>query len=156
MYDIWLDDPQGVVKFVGDLIPHLHGRGIAQPATGIGVTRDGVLVGGFAYNNWQPEKGTIEASAAATDRRWLTPHTLYHLHAYAFDGLGCQMIVTQTSATFTHLLRMHETYGYKLHTIPRLFGRDHDGVITTLTVEDWRASRFTRAYIERISAHGQE
>lgn len=154
MFDVYLDDPKRVVEFVAARIEHFYGRPFPDNATGIGVTRDGDLIGGFVYANWHPEHGTIEASAASDDKRWLTRHTLFHLHAYPFLSLGCQMIVTQTSATFTDLLREHCAYGYKTHTIPRLFGRDHDGVITRLTFEDWHASPFTQSYLRRINPNG--
>jgi hypothetical protein len=38
--------------------------------------------------------------------------------------------------------RIARAYGSKQVTVPLLFGSTEDGIISTLTIEDWRANRF--------------
>jgi len=40
------------------------------------------------------------------------------------------------------VLRIMAAVGFSLHHIKRLGGRDRDGVVGTLTVEDWEASKY--------------
>ena len=40
------------------------------------------------------------------------------------------------------VLRIMAAVGFSLHAIKRLGGRDRDGVVGTLTVEDWENSRY--------------
>lgn len=138
-----------VAKLVASLIP-AAARGFGTDFTAIGVDHEGVLVGGFVFHNWSPEAQVIEISHAGTDRRWLSRRTLYAAFSYVFDGIGCQMAIAQTPARLKHAVRIARAYGFRQVTIPRLFGRGEDGIISTLTVEDWRANGF-----HKENAHGQ-
>lgn len=138
-----------VAKLVARLIPAAAG-GFGANFTAIGVDRDGVLVGGFVYSNWSPEAGTIEISYAGIDRYWLTRPVLHAAFSYVFDGIGCQMAVAQTPVHLKHAVRIARAYGFRQVIIPRLFGRHEDGVISTLTAEDWRSNGFHKEH-----RHGQ-
>jgi hypothetical protein len=140
---------EAVVALVGSLIP-AAARGFGSDFTAIGVDHGGELVGGFVFTGWSPEAGTIEISYAGTNRRWLTRRTLYAAFSYIFDGVGCQMAIARTPASLMHGVRIARAYGFKQVTIPRLFGRGEDGIISTLTVEDWRMNGF-----HKENAHGQ-
>jgi hypothetical protein len=35
-------------------------------------------------------------------------------------------------------------FGYMLIKVPRMYGRDRDGVLALLTVEDWAENKFNR------------
>ncbi|MGE0238409.1 MAG: GNAT family N-acetyltransferase [Parvibaculaceae bacterium] len=131
-----------VTHFVASLIPRCRERGFPDGSTAIGVAKDDRLVGGFVFSNWSPEAGTIEISFAGMDRRWLSRAILYAAFSYVFDQLGCQMAISQTPAGLTHAVRICKAYGFKQVTVPRLFGRDEDGIVSTLTAEDWRANGF--------------
>lgn len=100
------------------------------------------LIGGIYYHDYDPEAGVIEMSAAAIDKRWLTRKTLYGLFAYPFIGLGCQLVAARHSANDTALARVFRAYGFHQVVIPRLFGRDEDAIISTLTKEAWLANKF--------------
>lgn len=132
-----------VARFVASLIPHCRERGFGE-CVAIGVERNGQLVGGFVFNEWSPEFGVIELSFAGTHRRWLTRPVLYGMFSYVFNELGCQMACSRTPASLRHAVRICRAYGFKQVTVPRLFGRDDDGIISTLTVEDWRRNGFHR------------
>jgi hypothetical protein len=139
-----------VARFVAARIPHCAERGFGE-CIAIGVMRDDGLVGGFVFHDWSPEAGVIELSFAGTDKRWLTRPVLYGMFSYVFDDIGCQMACSRTPASLTHAVRIAAAYGFKQVIVPRLFGCDEDGIISTLTVEDWRANGF-----HKENAHGQE
>lgn len=135
-----IGEDKGVARFVAGLIT--FERGDFGECVGIGVDRDGELIGGFVFHNWSPDAGVIEVSFAGIDGRWLTRPVLHGVFSYAFDQLGCQMVCSRTPATLRRAARIARAYGFKQVTIPRLFGRTEDGIISTLTVEDWRANGF--------------
>ncbi len=138
-----------VAAFVASRIPLCAVRGFNQ-CTAIGVARDERIVGGFVFHDYAPECDVIEMSFASSDRRWLTRSILYHVFSYVFDDLGCQMACARTPAGRGPVLRMARAYGFKQVRVPRLFGRREDGVISTLTVEDWKSNGF-----HKENAHGQ-
>ncbi|MGE0147464.1 MAG: N-acetyltransferase [Parvibaculaceae bacterium] len=139
-----------VAAFVASLIPFCAARGFGECAA-LGVARRGRLVGGFVFHDYAPEFGVVELSFAAADRRWLTRPVLYAAFSYVFDGLGCQMACSRTPAGLGHAVRICRAYGFRQQRVPRLFGRGEDGILSTLTVEDWRANGF-----HKENAHGQE
>ena len=110
---------------------------------GFGVIDDnGRLVAGWVWHNWSPEAATLEFSGSALSPRWMTREILHRIFSYAFDQVGCQMVVTRNSASNTRLHRQLARFGFDRFDIPRLFGRDEDGVVFTLTDDQWRASDF--------------
>jgi hypothetical protein len=138
-----------VARFVASLIPHCRERGFGE-CTAIGVADADRLVGGFVFSDWSPEAGVIELSFAGIDKRWLTRPVLYGMFSYVFDEIGCQMACSRTPASLGHAVRICKAYGFKQVTIPRLFGRGENGIVSTLTVEDWRSNGF-----HKENAHGQ-
>jgi len=138
------DHPNEVCAFVADMIPHIGGRSFgAAAAIGV-IDENGRLIAGLVYNNYDPVSATIEISGASIDRRWLTRGTIARMYQYPFVQCGCQMIYQRTPADNEHLLRMLAVYDYTFLKVPRMFGRDRDGVLCTLTIEDWQANRFNR------------
>jgi hypothetical protein len=131
-----------VARFVSDHIT-FGGNGGFAPCTAMGVANDeDFLVGGFVFHNYEPEIGVIEVSFAGTTRHWLTRPILYAAFSYVFNQLGCQLACSRTPASLRHACRIARAYGFKQVLVPRLFGRDEDGIISTLTVDDWRANGF--------------
>lgn len=119
--------------------------------TAIGVAQDRRLVGGFVFHNYRPSAGVIEVSFASSRRRWLSRPLLYAAFSYVFDELACQLAVARTPVSLAHALRIARAYGFSQVTVPRLFGRHEDGVISTLTAEAWRSNGF-----HKENAHGQK
>jgi RimJ/RimL family protein N-acetyltransferase len=115
--------------------------------TAIGVTDGARLVGGFVFHNYNPKTGVIEISFAGNDRRWLTRPVLYAAFSYVFDQLGCQLAVARTPAGLKNAVRIIRAYGFEQVTVPRLFGRSMDGIISALTAEAWRANGFHKEHI---------
>ena len=137
------DKTEIVAPFVASLIPECRERGFGACST-IGVLdRDGYLIGGLVYRNWCPEVGTIEMSGAAIpSTNWLSRRTIQIMYDYPFYQVGCQMLIKTTMADNEPVLRISAAVGFTFHTIKRLGGRGRDGVVATLTVEDWEQSRY--------------
>jgi hypothetical protein len=112
----------------------------------IGIVNGNELIAGIVYFNHMPAPiDTIEMSIEALPRqRWLTRTTLDLMFQYPFLQCGCQMLITKTSAKSEHVLRMLAAMGFALILVPRSGGRNEDGVVATLTVEDWMAGKFFR------------
>lgn len=149
-----------VSDFVAALIPHCR-RGFG-PCKTIGVIEgpwDGErsLIAGIVYHNFDPEAGIIEISGAALPHKyWLTRRTLERMYAYPFLQCGCQMVAQRTPADDVRLLGILAAYGYDLITVPRLFGRNRDGVLCTLTREAWIANRFNKRLRQHLEQQQQE
>lgn len=130
-----------VEKFVAERVPGCPDGFGASRSIGI-IDNDGLLVAGWCFHGWNPHAGTIEFSGAAITSRWMTKRILHDLFAYAFNKVGCQMIVTRNSATNTQLHRQLKAYGFTRIDFPRLFGRDEDGVVWSLTDSAWKQSKY--------------
>jgi hypothetical protein len=137
----------GIVSaFVARLIPHCQ-RGFGFNIKTIGVIDDGDLIAGLVYHNWDPEAGLIEISGAALPGEpWLSRETIRRMYQYPFHVCNCQMIAQRLPADDERQQRMLAAYGYMLIRVPRLFGRDRDGVLALLTAEDWAANKFNRRF----------
>jgi hypothetical protein len=132
-----------VANFVAQLIPECRERGFGKcKAIGV-INEEGHLLGGLVYRNWCPEVGTIEISGAALPgTNWLSRRTIQIMYDYPFYQVGCQMVIKTTMADNMIVLRIMHAVGFDLHLVKRLGGRDKDGVLGTLTVEQWEASRY--------------
>ena len=134
-----------VADFVSAMIPHVGGRSFGPGARAIGVIdEDGKLIAGLVHANYDPLSATIEINGAAVDKRWLTRGTIARMYQYPFVTCGCQMVWQRTPADNEELLGMLAAYDYAFIKVPRMFGRDRDGVLCTLTVEDWANNRFNK------------
>jgi len=81
--------------------------------------------------------------------RWLPRHILLEIFSYAFDVVKCQMVVMRVSERNVQwngrgLPRLLMSYGFTPVRIPRLYGRDEDGFLWSLTEEAWRSNGFHR------------
>jgi len=146
-----------VAQFVAQLIPHCR-RGFGANAKAIGIIdEEGKLIAGLVYHNFDPEAGIIEVSGASTTARWLTRGTIARFYQYPFLQCNCQMLIQRTPADNTRLLRQLAAYDYTFIKIPRLFGRDRDGVVCCLTYEDWAGNRFNKRFGHHlVDAHLEE
>jgi hypothetical protein len=135
------DHDEDVANFVASLILGMD-RGFGNSkAIGI-LDKDGLLIAGLVYHNWQPEFGTIELTGAATNRRWMTRDVLQFMYDYPFLVCKCQMLIQYNSARNVHLNEQLRRGGFCEYHIPRLKGRNEDGIMLTLTDDQWAASPF--------------
>ncbi len=141
------DQHRNVARFVAQLIPHIDPAGFPDKAHAIGITdaRNHPLAG-IVFYDWSMPAGTVYVAAAArpSARRWFSRETMRRTFDYAFDALGCQMVIMRVLADNRSLLRQLRAFGCTQTPIARLYGRAYDGVICTYTVEQWRDSRFNR------------
>jgi RimJ/RimL family protein N-acetyltransferase len=126
-----------VADFVARMIPHVGARGFDKcRAIGI-VNDDDELVAGILFHLLSPAAGIMEITIAALPgHQWLTRSTLA-LYRYPFLQQGCQMVVATVPASDERSLRILAVMGFELVKHRRLFGRHMDGVIASLTYEDW-------------------
>jgi hypothetical protein len=135
-----------VANFVASLIPHCR-RGFGPEARTIGVLNEkNHLIAGLVYHNYDPEAEIIELSGASINPRWLTRQTIARMYQYPFLQCGCQMMIQRTPIENERLLRQLAVYDYTFIKIPRMFGRGKDGVLCTITYEDWANNRFNKRF----------
>lgn len=136
-----------VCDFVSQMIPSCRMLGFPDTSKAIGVIESGRLIAGIVYHNWDPEAKVIEISGAALPHHyWLSRETIRRMYQYPFLQIGCQMVVQRNDAENERLLYMLARYGYSLIKIPRMLGRDKDGVLACLTYEDWRDNKFNKRF----------
>ena len=82
------------------------------------------------------------SGAAIPGTNWFSRRTIQIMHDYPFYQCDCQMVIMTTMADNQIVLRILAALGYTFHHIARLGGRDHDGVVATLTVEEWEESPY--------------
>jgi len=142
MLDYVFGHDEVVAAFVAQLIPECRERGFGK-CRAIGVVDETGLLGGLVYRNWCPEVGTIEISGAALPgTNWLSRRTIQIMYDYPFYQCGCQMVIKTTMADNEIVLRIMAAIGFTLHYIERLGGRGRDGVVGTLTQEQWETSKY--------------
>lgn len=135
-----------VADFVARLIPSCRARGFGN-AKAIGIVEGEALIAGLVYHNYDPDAGIIEISGAALpNRNWLTRETLRRMYQYPFLEIGCQMVINRVPADDERQLWMLSRYGYMFVPVPRMLGRDKDGVLCLLTCEDWAANKFNKRF----------
>jgi hypothetical protein len=110
----------------------------------IGVADEqGNFLGGVVFYNWNPEAGIIEMTASAVSRAWLSRRTLNRIGDFVFHECGCQMLLVHVRKSEERVLRILASVGFVFTLVPRLFGRELDGVICTLTDDDWYGSKLS-------------
>src|SRR5262245_14078438 len=134
------------------MIPTVRDRGFGRCVTmGVG-DAEGLLVAGFVYHNWEPDAEVIEMSGAALPGvKWCTPDVLARMYQYPFLQLHCQMVVMRVAADNERLLRQLAALNYMLIKIPRMLGRDKDGVLCLLTYEDWIDNKICKRFKHHLT-----
>lgn len=138
------DHDTTVAHWVAQMIPHVRERGFGK-CKAIGVVKGGELVAGLVYHNWGPEAGIIDLSCAAVPGSgWMTRETIRIMYEYPFNDCGVQMVTHCVLASDERVQRILAGLGCMLIRIPRLYGRERDGVVALLTQEAWDAGRYSR------------
>lgn len=141
MIQFLYDRDQEIAEFVISRVA-VSGSGLGKNVKSIGIVKNGTFVAGAVYHHWNPEHGTIAMSLAATNPRWMTRAVLHRILDYPFNECGCQMLLAQVLATDFRTQRQLAAAGFAFYKIHRIYGRGRDGIIATLTDDDWRASKF--------------
>ena len=123
-----------VARFVAQLIPHVD-RGFPAGYQSIGVCdAQGRLIAGVVYYYQNKRNGTIEVATAALPHTvWFTRETLRHMAEFAFKRCGCQMVIMRVRDEDERLQAQLARFGCSFVRVPRLYGRDSDGVMCLLT-----------------------
>jgi RimJ/RimL family protein N-acetyltransferase len=100
-----------VAAFVKARIPHMQNSDFGQ-FTALGVVRDGTLLGGVVYNNYNHHD--IHASYAFDSPKWCTRSVLRTLFAYPFKQLGCVRMTAIIGRKNKHARKMIDRLGFKL------------------------------------------
>lgn len=120
------------------------GRDFGRCQTMAVMGRDGEMVAGIVFHNWNPRTGVIEVSAAATDPRWAQRQVLGTAMDYVYNTAGCQMVVARTHESNVSVRKLWKAMGASEYLIPRLRGRDASEAILTVTKEAWAGCRLAR------------
>lgn len=116
----------------------------------LGVFSKGELIAGVVFHDWNPRHGTIEVSAYAKNRTWFRRSVINEAMRYAFNVAKVQMVCVRTAIDNMPARRIWLALGSDEIIIPRLYGRDKDGALLTLTDDQWAQSKFNSEFV-----HGQ-
>lgn len=108
----------------------------------LAVVHDGRLAAALAFHNWTPSRGLIEISAAAVRPGWVTRPVLRAVWGYAFDV--ARLAVAHCGETNAPVRRLWRACGAHEAVIPGLWGPEEAGVVLTVDMDRWRASRLCR------------
>ena len=143
MLEFVYDHDDEVAQFVAQLAPPAGG-GFGRRKT-IGIIDDGGrLIAGLVYFNYDPKAAVIEMGAAAITPRWFTRAVYRRMFEYPFLECGCQMVFTRVRADNEALLSQFARLNFNLTAVPRMYGRSEDGVLCTLTDDQWLDSALSR------------
>ena len=143
MYEFVYGHDEEVAQFIASLAPP-SGGGFGRCKTIGVIDGDGRLVAGLVYFNYDPNAGVIEMGAASITPRWFSRTMYRRLFEYPFIECGCQMLAARVRAENEPLLSQFARMNFDLTYVPRLYGRDEDGVLCTLTDDQWLDSRIAK------------
>lgn len=95
--------------------------------------QSGTLEAGVVYHDWDPERATIEVSAAAVSKRWISKPRVRLIFDYPVEQIGCDLVYARTEQPI--IGRMFKALGGSGYVIPGLW------TIVTLTADQWRKFR---------------
>ena len=144
-----------VAGFVAAMIPWISARGFGPACKALGVVKEidgrNELIAGLVFHTISEEAALIEISGAALPGfYWATRETLKLMHQIPFMQYGCQMVVMKTPVDNVGLIEQLSRLGYELILMPRIFGRDRDGMYCYLTYEAWMESFLCRRYKHHV------
>jgi RimJ/RimL family protein N-acetyltransferase len=151
VFEFVYDHDEEVARFITALTPGAGVAGFGRHKTIGLIDENGRLVAGLIYFNYDPNTAVIEYGGASIDRRWLCRATIRRMFEYPFIECGCQMLVTRVRAENEHLLSQLARLNFNLTYMPRMYGRDEDGVICTLTDDQWLDSAVSKRIYRDVS-----
>ena len=97
------------------------------PSTAIGVERDGKIICAAVYHDYRD--GQIEASIAASSRRWANRSVLHALFAYPFNQVGAHRLLVTCNEANEKAMKMNSQLGFTQEGRLRQMYDPHDAVI---------------------------
>ena len=96
-------------------------------STAIGVERDGKIICAAVYHDYRD--GQIEASIAASSRRWANRSVLHALFAYPFNQVGAHRLLVTCNEANEKAMKMNSQLGFTQEGKLRQMYAPHDAVI---------------------------
>ena len=136
MLEFVYDHDEEISQFIAQLAPP-SGGGFGRCKTIGVIDEDGRLIAGLVYFNYDPNAAVIEFGAAAISPRWFNRATYRRMFEYPFMQCGCQMLFGRVRSDNEALLVQLARLNFNLTYVPRMYGRSEDGVLCTLTDDQW-------------------
>ena len=148
---IW-DMEDIALTWAAERIPYMHGRPFDEGArAGAFVNAEGKICGVVIFHDFQPDYGTIQVSAVATDPKWMHAARLWaELFDYAYKTCGVEKIWTLTPHTNKRALRFIKALGFTPEAIlERQFGPHGHAVFSA----KWRDAHYARLEAQMETVH---
>jgi len=97
------------------------------PSVAIGVERDNQIICAAIYHDLR--EGQIEASIAASSRRWANRSVLHALFAYPFNQVGAHRLLVTCNEANEKAMKMNSQLGFTQEGKLRQMYAPHDAVI---------------------------
>jgi RimJ/RimL family protein N-acetyltransferase len=152
-----MDFIYGHDKEIAQFVATLSGVQLTSPDFGrcktIGIIDgDGNLIAGMVYFNYKPEAATIEMGLASTTTRWFNRAIYRRIFEYPFIDCGCQMLLAYVRADNERMLSELARLNFNLTMVPRLYGQADDGVLCTLTDDQWLDCKIAKRVYRDVNA----
>lgn len=108
-----------------------------------GVLDDTRILGGVVFHNWTGRGGSVTMhDAGVEDTNWATRDFLWSVFDYAFNQLGCEVVVGPVPSTKTRALDVNRRLGFRQEAVVRGVFPDGDLVLMTMRRADCRWLRY--------------
>lgn len=126
-----------MAEWVAARIPHMHGGDFGLCVSG-GVIRDGALVAGVVFHEYQPDYSTMQVSIAA-DGPWATRPVIRAMFQYPFGQVGVDVLWAAMPHDLPDIHAFNRRLGFKKEaTLRHRFGRKRHAVIASMTRGEWQ------------------
>jgi RimJ/RimL family protein N-acetyltransferase len=106
-----------VAEWVGSLIPYVGADGFNQcEALGV-LSREGSLIAGVVYSDYQPKYRTIQISIASVSPMWARRENIRELLDYPFHQLDVFKAWTSARSDNGKAIRSTQRIGFKQETV---------------------------------------
>lgn len=150
-FPLHLQDKERWADWCATRIPHVaggEGFGHCQPCV---IMDRGQVQAVIVFHDWQPEARTMQVSGASVTPRWATRRNIATLYDYVFNQAGAWLLWAATPADLPKVYGFDQAIGMTEDARLRdRFGPGRDAVITSITADEWRASRWCKEPV-----HGQ-
>lgn len=131
---------RNMAAWVAERIPHMHG-GDFGPCVAGGVVKDGRLVAGVVFHEYQPTYSTVQVSIAAEEARWASRAVLRAMFDYPFNQLGVDLLWAAMPADLPNVHAFNKRLGFKKEaTLRRRYGGKRHAIIASMTRGEWQNS----------------
>lgn len=128
---------QAIAEWVASLIDYVDDFGTCE-ALGV-LSREGTLIAGVVYSEYQPRYGTIQISIASVSPMWARRENIRELLAYPFDQLGVYKAWTTVPIDNEASRKATKHIGFRQEAIlAHQYGPKRHAIIHRMTKPDFR------------------